>query len=140
VTWKNTLRLWIPAAAAGAAVSLPLALWDWPAFWHDVVSLQTIQPFRPDALSYLAWVYKISAVQLPVALAFLAALLGVVAGLQRLPHTPAGFAGGVALVYILFIAFNKQAFCNYYYFVIGAMCCASAAAAGWATAKDQIHA
>ena len=28
-----------------------------------------------------------------------------------------------------FFAFNKQAFCNYYFFVIGAMCCAIAACA-----------
>ena len=26
-----------------------------------------------------------------------------------------------------FFAFNKQAFCNYYYFVLGALCCAVAA-------------
>ena len=42
------------------------------------------------------------------------------------PRTPAGFAGGVALVYFAFFAFNKQAFENYYFFVIGALCCAVA--------------
>ncbi len=33
----------------------------------------------------------------------------------------------MALVLLVFFAFNKQAFCNYYYFVIGALCTALAA-------------
>jgi hypothetical protein len=35
------------------------------------------------------------------------------------------FAIGITL--ILFFAFNKQAFANYYYMVIGSFCCALAA-------------
>lgn len=42
-------------------------------------------------------------------------------------RTPAGFPASTALVYVLFFAFNRQAFANYYYLVIGAMCCAIAA-------------
>jgi hypothetical protein len=44
----------------------------------------------------------------------------------RSRQSPAGFAGAVTLVNLVFIAFNKQAFANYYYFVI--------ATAAWATA------
>ena len=36
--------------------------------------------------------------------------------LWRLPRTPAGFAAAVALTFFAFFAFNKQAFCNYYFF------------------------
>ena len=31
----------------------------------------------------------------------------------------------MSLAFIGFFAFNKQAFCNYYYFVIGALCVAA---------------
>jgi hypothetical protein len=40
--------------------------------------------------------------------------------LWRLPRTPAGFAYAVAATSLAFFAFNKQAFCNYYFFVAGA--------------------
>ncbi len=45
----------------------------------------------------------------------------------RSARTPAGYAGAIALVYLAFFAFNKQAFVNYYAFVVGALCCALAA-------------
>ena len=45
----------------------------------------------------------------------------------RFPRTPFAFAGAISLMFLVFFAFNKQAFCNYYFFVIGGMCCAVAA-------------
>jgi 4-amino-4-deoxy-L-arabinose transferase-like glycosyltransferase len=60
--------------------------------------------------------------------AFLVALGGGALALWRAPRSPHGFALGVALVLGLFFAFNKQAFANYYYFVIGALCVAAATA------------
>jgi hypothetical protein len=52
-----------------------------------------------------------------------AAMLGV----WRLPRTAGGFATAVTFTFLVFFAFNKQAFCNYYHFVIAALCCATAA-------------
>jgi hypothetical protein len=49
-------------------------------------------------------------------------------GVRKLPRTPATFALTVAFTFLVFFAFNKQAFCNYYHFVIGALCCAIGAA------------
>ncbi len=115
------------AVGIAAAVSLPLALWDVRAFWHDVVALQFLQPFRVEALSYLAWFARDGSARLPTGLAFLAACAGVALALWRAPRTPGGFATAMALTYAAFFAFNKQAFCNYYYFVIGTLCCAVAA-------------
>ena len=43
----------------------------------------------------------------------------------------------MALVYYVFLALNKQAFCNYYFFVIGALCCALAASASPTGAQDS---
>jgi hypothetical protein len=42
-------------------------------------------------------------------------------------RSPAGFAGSMAFCLGMFFAFNKQAFCNYYYLVLGLLCCALAA-------------
>src|SRR5207248_529452 len=97
-------------------------------FWHSTVALQFHQPFRPDALSYVAALSRASGPVLPSAVAF-AALVGVTAlALRRLPRTPAAFAAAVGVAFFAFFALNKQAFANYYYFVVGAACCAVAAA------------
>ena len=126
---KKELGRWaLKAAVAGAAVSLPLALWDISAFIRDVVTLQFDQPFRADALSYPAYALRRGYGPLPTTLAFVAALVAVGLSLLRAPRTPAGFASAVALTFLGFFSFNKQAFCNYYYFVLGALCCAIAAA------------
>ena len=128
---RNNLGRWaLKALAIGAAVSLPLALWNISAFTRDVVTLQIHQPFRLDALSYMANAVREGGRPWPASFAFIAAVLAVGLSLLRAPRTPAGFAGAVALTYFGFFAFSKQAFCNYYYFVLGALCCAVAALDG----------
>ncbi|MBK7865282.1 MAG: hypothetical protein IPJ65_43120 [Archangiaceae bacterium] len=104
-----------------AVVTLPFFFWGPKDFWHDVVALQVLQPFRTDALSYLAWSGQGGGTPWPTSLAFVAAVTGVVLGLWRQARTPAGFAATCALSYLGFFAFNKQAFCNYYYFTLGAL-------------------
>jgi len=42
--------------------------------------------------------------------------------LRRVTSSPAGFAAAVTAVHLMFFAFNKLAFCNYYYFVIATAC------------------
>ncbi len=50
-----------------------------------------------------------------------------------------GYALGVAALFLAFFVLNKQAFANYYFFVIGALCVAVAAADAseepWATRR-----
>jgi hypothetical protein len=120
---KETLLLLIKAAAIALVITLPLALWNLSAFWHSVVELQFLQPFRPDALSYLSWVgrsfWSARAIVL-IPFAALSFTMGLVLWRRR----SIGFAGAVAICFLLFFAFNKQAFANYYFFVIGAMACA----------------
>ena len=128
---RNELGRWaLKVLAAGAAVSLPLALWDISAFTKDVVTLQFHQPFRVDALTYPANAVRDGGSPWPSWVAFIAAGLAVGVSLLRAPRTPAGFAGAVALTYFGFFSLSKQAFCNYYYFVLGALCCAVAALYG----------
>lgn len=124
---KELLKFALKVFVTGCVVSLPLILWNPAEFWHDVVALQVYQPFRVEAMSFLAWAAQGGGERLPTALAFVAATLGVVIGLWRAPRTPAGFAATCSLAFIGFFAFNKQAFCNYYFFVIGALCVTAAA-------------
>lgn len=124
---RRLLTLLTKAALVGAAVTLPFVLWNPAAFWNSVVALQFHQPFRPDALSVLAWWASKGHEQPSAAIAFVMA--GLVSGLAvwRLPRSAAGFSAAVALTFFAFFLFNKQAFCNYYFFVIGAMCVSLAA-------------
>jgi hypothetical protein len=120
---RQTIILLIQAGIIGLIVSLPPALWNTSAFWHSVVELQFRQPFRPDALSYLSWVGQAfwsarEIVLIPFAALFL--MMALVLWRRR----SIGFAGAVAICFLLFFAFNKQAFTNYYFFIIGATACA----------------
>ncbi len=130
LSWRRAGVMFGKSAIAAMVVTLPLALWDFADFWKSAVVLQFHQIYRWDSLSFVAWwmdgnrVLPRWALLLP-AIAF---VLSMVAVLWRCQRTAAGFAAGTALVLFSFFAFNKQAFGNYYYVVIGAMCCAIAAA------------
>ena len=126
--WRSAWALLWRAGATALAVTLPLVLWDLGAFLHSAVTLQIHQPFRADALSYLAWWASRGNAPPGTGLAFLLVLPALGLALWRAPRSGAGFALGVALVLGLFFAFNKQAFANYYFFVLGALCVAAAAA------------
>lgn len=122
--WRWIAAVAIPAIAVATLVTLPLALWDLPAFLHAVVALQFYQPFRADALSFLAAFAYVTGGHLPGACGFAAAALATLLALRRCRCTPAGFSAATAFVLFSFFAFNKQAFCNYYSFVVGALCVA----------------
>jgi hypothetical protein len=136
----------VRAVGTAAVVTLPLALLDVPGFVRAVVTLQFAQPFRPEALSYLGLLAGpvVPGAPLPpppfgagVAFAVAAAVGGL--ALWRAARTPAGFALGVSALFLAFFVLNKQAFANYYFFVIGALCVAVAAAdpadPPWATGR-----
>lgn len=124
--FKDRRRIAISMLVAGT-VSLPIAMWDLPAFMHSVVTLQFHQPMRADALSFLPWTIGVTGLAIPGWIGLLAAVGAVVVALRCCEKSPARFASAVAFVFLIFFATNKQAFCNYYHFVIGAMCCAIAA-------------
>ena len=125
-TWARLARAAVVAIAVAAVITVPFLVWDPAGFWRSLVALQFQQPFRSDALSYVAWL-RLDNPALGSALGFLAVIPPAVLAVFRAARTPAGFAGTVGVVYLFFFAFNKQAFANYYYFVIGALCCAVAA-------------
>jgi hypothetical protein len=115
------------AIATAALVSAPLVFWDLHAFVHSAGTVQKLAPFRTDALSYLVWMHNQWRTTPGVGLAFVAMAVGIVVAIWRSPRDASGFAGAMALTFLPFIAFNKQAFANYYLSVIGALCCAVAA-------------
>jgi hypothetical protein len=127
--WRDYLIFILKAFLVAGVISLPLVLWDLKAFMWSAVQLQLIQPFRKDSISYLAWfawvVSEPWAMRL-AGIAFIAAIAAVVVVLRRCPRSPQGFAAGMAIVYLAFLAVNKQAFCNYYFLVIAAFCSAVA--------------
>ena len=130
------------AGLVALLVTVPLMLWDVAGFIRGVVAFQFQQPFRQDALSYLVLLVPPGNPTPPLWIAFVVAAAAAVLALWRLPRTPAGFAAGTALIFFAFFAFNKQAFCNYYYFVIGALWCAvgamqPAAAPGDSPSEDE---
>jgi hypothetical protein len=128
MTFAGFRRVAVPAVVVAALVTLPLFLWEPAGFFRAVVELQFYQPFRPEALSYLGLLAGPDG-QPPfgtgVAFAMAAAVMGL--ALWRVARTPAGFALGVAATFLAFFVLNKQAFANYYFFVIGALCVAVAA-------------
>ena len=110
-------------------MTLPLALWEPTGFLRAVVELHFYQPFRPEALSYLGLLAGPDR-QPPfgAGVAFAVAAVVMVLALWRAARTPAGFALGVSALFLAFFVLNKQAFANYYFFVVGALCVAVAAA------------
>jgi hypothetical protein len=124
--------------ALGAAVflaaltALPFLIADPGGFVHSVALLQFAQPFRPDALSYLAPLTSVLPHTAAAAIPFAATALAIAWVLRTLPRTPAGFALAAGAVLLVFFACNKQAFCNYYHLVLATLCCAIAA---WGTAE-----
>lgn len=155
MTWAGFRAVVVRAVPVAAAVTLPLALLDVPGFLRAVVTLQFAQPFRPEALSYLGLlagpvVPGAPAPQPPFGTGVAFAVAAAVGGLAlwRTARTPAGFALGVSALFLAFFVLNKQAFANYYFFVIGALCVAVAAAdpaeppwpAGRRTARAEVEA
>lgn len=125
----RTIARWVSiAVATGLAVSLPIIL----PFLKDFIRC-TIEPiakahFRYDALSYLALYAKVKGVTPNPIIGFILAALALPLVLWRSPRSAVGFASGSSLVLLLFFAFSKGAFANYYYLIIAMLCAACAAA------------
>ena len=115
------------ALAIAAIVTLPFVLWNPQSFFESVVFLQMREPFRTDSLSYLSWAARHGWGAGSFLWAIGAAALTVAATIIVTPNSPAGLAASLALSTFTTFAFGSKAFCNYYFFVVGAMCCAIAA-------------
>jgi hypothetical protein len=127
---RHILPILAFSALAPAAATLPFALWHPNSFMNNVIWLQTKEPFRTDSLSYLSWAARQGLGHGSFWWAVGAACIAIVIGLIFTPNTSRGFAATVSLYSLAMFAFGSKAFCNYYYFVIGALCCTVALCAG----------
>jgi hypothetical protein len=118
----------VVAVTVAAAVTLPFLLWDPRGFLNSVVLLQFREPFRADSLSVPAWLASRGYAPPGMWVTAVAAAIAAVVSLGALPRTPASSAAGLALVTFAAFAFGKKAFCNYYFFVLGALAAAIAGA------------
>ena len=109
------------AAVVAATVTLPMAMWDWSAFYRGVFWVQLNNPFRPDSLSFAAWFAHQVGRPPPRMIELFAAAAGMALALWRCPRTPSGFALAVAATYLPLFAFGKQAFTNYWFFASAAL-------------------
>ncbi len=125
--WRGWARLYGWAGGLAVAVTAPLALWNVSAFLWNVGWAQWYQVFRLDALSYVALYARAFGQQPSQFIAFIALLLALLFAWRYARRSPAGFVAALAWSLGVFFAFSKQAFCNYYFLIIGALCCAFAA-------------
>jgi hypothetical protein len=122
--WREVGPFLAESAVVALVATLPLAMLALPGFWRSAVVLQFQQPYRWDSLSFPAWLGDgVRAAPWPWWTAFAALGITVAISLARCARNVWGFAGAVAICYLLFFAFGKQAFANYYLVVIAAMCC-----------------
>jgi hypothetical protein len=128
---KGHSRLAAKAAAVAIGVTLPFILWDARALYDDLLVFQMDQPFRPDSLSVPAWIAHHYGVLLPQWIGWAIVVPATLVALRSAPRTASGFAMATGFVFFTFFAFSKQAFANYYVFVIGALAVAAAFARPW---------
>jgi len=125
-SWRDWFNLYGWMGGIIFVVTAPLAFWNLQAFLWNVGAAQWYQPFRIDALSYLALYARIFDQIPPFLISFLALGIALLIVWHIAPRTSTGFALSLAFCLAVFFAFNKQAFCNYYFLVIGAIFCAFA--------------
>ena len=125
--WKQLLWIAVKAGVVVTVINAPFVFWNFHQFVRAVVLLRAVPSFRPDALTYLVWVYSMTGKIPPTWIGVIVGAAAVTLVLWKAPRTPPAFAAGVTLVTALFFAFSKQAFCNYYFLTIGTACWAIAA-------------
>ena len=112
------------ALSLAAASLMPFFLWGPRDFLHSVVMLHLQQPYRAESLGYLSWLSALGLGGLQAWTGFLLAIAVMSIALFRRARGPETFALSLAVASMVFFAFNKQAFANYYSFVLGALCVA----------------
>ncbi len=121
-------RDWIFFGTAAALPLLPFALWNFPALFYATITFQTQLPPRDDGLTLVTWMNRTFEAGWTGNAAFLLVALVIGAALIRLRRTTSSFAFALSATaaYLIFFAFNKWAFANYYFFVAGLSALAAA--------------
>ena len=128
-------RVILTAFCVAALTVVPFAIWNPTDFFRSVVVWQFLQPFRPDSLSFPALVFELGGYIIPWQFSFGGGLVACGIALWRGSRSAAGWAIAACFVYLVFFSLSKQAFCNYYFMVLG-LACLSAAASGAKEKKE----
>jgi hypothetical protein len=123
-SWRQVITFYLKVGAVGLLVTLPLALWDFRAFFNSVLNIREV--FRTDSLGLLALLANTGVIHLSKWTGIGAAAIVSVLGLRVAPRTPYGFALLAGTTHFTLYLFSTHAFCNEYYNVIGALCIALA--------------
>ena len=123
IQWRQIISIVFITAIA----VLPFLIWNPNAFLNSAYLLHLRQQLRADALSYPVFLQNWSALHLPTMLGFVLPVGALWFCGKYAPRSSAGFAASAALVHFIFFAFNKQAFTNYYFFVLAILYCGIAA-------------
>jgi hypothetical protein len=128
VSIRRTLRWFWPAIVVAGLLMLPPFLVDFGSAWRSMVLFHFHQPFRSDSLGYLPLLGEAAGARVSGIAPWIALLLAAGLIWMRAARTGQGFCIGSALLIAVFFAFGKQAFANYYFFVIACLCAAIATA------------
>lgn len=119
---RTSARFLGRATLAAVVATLPLAVWDFEALAKCVWRVQAAMPPRPDALSFLAlYASRHDGAFPPYYGGFALLLLAVLGALLRGARGAADVCLALGGGYVLFFAFNKFAFCNYYVSALAAL-------------------
>ena len=119
---KDKKRFFSVVLGTALVVSLPMILWNVREFVWSALLLQFKQPLRDDALSFLV-ASKLLGFSLPFWLPFSLAIAATIWALKVAPRNVHGFCAACTLVFFVFVAWNKQAFINYYFVIFAMLCC-----------------
>jgi hypothetical protein len=129
-------RRWLVMGVAALVPVLPFVLWDFRALKYANFDFMTGLPGRHDGLCFSAWWSRALGSTFPPQLTFVLSAAAAAGACLRTPRTdpdrsrfaPLGFARALVATYFAFFFFNRWAFANYYFLVIGFACLAAAAA------------
>ncbi len=124
---RSSKQAWIKnmAMPVGIAflVTAPLAIMNFPAFLWNVGLAQWYQNFRTDALSFAAFYHNLTGNMPSLFLPFIVLAISLVIVWRYVLRSPAGYCAALTFCLVMFFAFGKQAFANYYFLIIGLLCC-----------------
>ena len=122
--WKlrDVLRLAVPSGAIALVLLGVPWLVSGRAYYHSVIEFQILQPFRPDAISFLALAAR-HGLHVWQGISFVLLLVALGVCVWRARPERGTFALATGFAFLVFFATSKQAFVNYYAFVIGAIAC-----------------
>jgi hypothetical protein len=128
----------VPIAVAMATV-VPFALWDFQGLVHSTVIVQLLQPFRLDAVAVPALLARFDLAPTSQTIGLVIAGVTALLLIRWAPRTVSGFCYATAIFFAVFFIFSKQAFLNYYFFVLVALACgiATTRVAPSADARDR---